>query len=143
MGAKGRNNLKLISLVIVLLLYIVWSQLTLYHYRIQLEQENQRVYNIADNFEFSKQLIRETNGYLDFAFLSRNERNIHITEIKRREALQFLEHGDKLYAMFYDDPAKRRREKLNNYFSDLVLNNYFSVVTDSNGKIKEMFWDKP
>ena len=36
-----------------------------------------------------------------------------------------------------------RKKKLKVYFNDLVLNNYFSVLVNEEGKIKHMFWDKP
>jgi hypothetical protein len=51
--------------------------------------------------------------------------------------------NDTLYVMSHNKINEQRKKELNKYFSELVLGNYFYIVIDENGKIKEMFWGKP
>ncbi len=127
---------------IIAMMYFSWSQVALYKYREALEIEKSRVYNIADHLELWKEISITYNGYLDVEKLSQDPRNIEITKINRKNGT-FIPDSENLYVMYYDKLNNQRKKELKRFFSDLVLNNYFYVITDHNGKIKEIFWDKP
>jgi len=132
-----------IGLILLLVMYVIWSLVTIFNYRNQVIEAKHRIYNIADNFELFKQLHLESNGVLNRQALEADPRQIEITEVTRKEAISELKPGQRLYTMFYNEPSDLRKKQLNRYFSSLVLNNYFFIVTQSDGKIIEMFWDKP
>ena len=138
--ASKRNML---SLLFIAVIYLAWSQIALYQYREALETEKTRVYNIADHLELWKKISTEYDGYFDLEKLGKDQRNIKITQIKRKNETSFIDEDKILYVMFYNEIDEQRKNELNRFFSDLVLGNYFYVTTDKNGKIKEMFWDKP
>lgn len=121
--------------------YIIWSQLEFSRKDKIIDTQQKRLYNIADNFELWKKMITEHDGKIDIELLAKDSRNIQITKIEREE-LSDNENSD-LYIMFYDAPNKVRKDKLDKYFSDLVLGNYFYIITNKDKQIKEMFWDKP
>lgn len=121
--------------------YIAWSQIELAKKSSIIKTQQTRLYNIADNFELWKKIITEHNGKLNIELLAQDSRNIEIVKIEREELN--LDSNNHLYVMFYDAPNTARKEKLDRYFSDLVLGNYFSIVTNNDGQIKDMFWDKP
>ncbi len=121
--------------------YIIWSQLEFSRKDKIIDTQQKRLYNIADNFELWKKMITEHDGKIDIELLAKDSRNIQITKIEREE-LSDNENSD-LYIMFYDAPNKVRKDKLDKYFSDLVLGNYFYIITSKDKQIKEMFWDKP
>ena len=138
-------NKNVFSFIITIFLgfYSLWSIFVINSYRQQLQLEKQRVYNIAENFEIYKELQKTTNGKLELSLLANDTRNIKITEVTNKEALTELKPGQKLYSMFYDDRNVTRKQHLDKYFSKLVLNNYFYIITSADGKVIEMFWDKP
>lgn len=121
--------------------YIAWLQIELAKKSSIIKTQQTRLYNIADNFELWKKIITEHNGKLNIELLAQDSRNIEIVKIEREELN--LDSNNHLYVMFYDAPNTARKEKLDRYFSDLVLGNYFSIVTNNDGQIKDMFWDKP
>ena len=138
--SKGRATLVLLSVIAII--YLLWSQIALYKYRVALEEEKARVYNIADHLELWKEISIKYDGHFDVDKLGKSQRNIEITKINRRDGLS-IPDDEMLYVMYYDKLNDRRKNELNRFFSDLVLNNYFYVITDDDGKIKDMFWDKP
>jgi len=140
--ASKRSMLTLLLLFIAVI-YLAWSQIALYQYREALETEKTRVYSIADHLELWKKISTEYDGYFDLEKLSKDRRNIKITQIKRKDETSSIGDDEILYVMFHNKIDEQRKNELNRFFSDLVLGNYFYVTTDKNGKIKEMFWDKP
>ncbi len=130
-------------LLFIAVIYLAWSQITLYQYREALETEKTRVYSIADHLEIWKKISTEYDGYFDLDKLGKDRRNIKITQIKRKNEISSIGEDEILYVMFHNKIDEQRKSELNRFFSDLVLGNYFYVTTDKNGKIKEMFWDKP
>ncbi len=140
--ARKLNMLSLLLLFIAVI-YLAWLQITLYQYREALEIEKTRVYSIADHLELWKKISTEYDGHFDLEELGKDRRNIKIIQIKKRDELSSINEGEILYVMFHDEIDEQRKNELNRFFSNLVLGNYFYVTTDKNGKIKEMFWDKP
>ncbi len=140
--ASKRNMLSLLLLFIAVI-YLVWSQIALYQYREALETEKTRVYSIADHLELWKKISTEYDGYFNLEKLGEDRRNIKITQIKRKDETSSIGDDEIIYVMFHNKIDEQRKNELNRFFSDLVLGNYFYVITDKNGKIKEMFWDKP
>jgi hypothetical protein len=138
--SKGRAVSVLLSIIAII--YLSWSQIALYKYREALDIEKERVYSIADHLELWKEISIKHNGYFDVEKLSKDQRNIEITKINRRDGI-FIPDDEILYVMYYDKLNNRRKSELKRFFSELVLSNYFYVITDNNGKIKEMSWDKP
>lgn len=136
-----KNNIILSLLTFLVVIYIIWSQAIIYNYRESLKIEKNRVYNIADHLEFWKETILESNGYLSTEKMVKDKRNIELFEITRKDG-SVIADDEMLYIMFYDKVDKKRKNELDRYFSDLVLRNYFYIITDKNKKIKEMFWDK-
>ena len=121
--------------------YVGWSQLALYQSRRRLGIERQRVYNIADQLELWKELSAGNAGTLDQ--LRSNERGFDLTQVTRSEAWTPPAEGDTLYVTSRGPLSSERKQELDRYFSELVLGNYFSVIVDSKGRIKNMAWDKP
>jgi hypothetical protein len=115
----------------------------IHQYRKELAIEKERVYSIADQLELWKSISIDYGGDLDIEGLSEDPRNISLQIINRKEGLLLDDKKDLFYVMFHDKISEQRKSELNKYFSDVVLGNYFYIVTDENGKIKEMFWDKP
>ncbi|MCB2262470.1 MAG: hypothetical protein LGR52_05950 [Candidatus Thiosymbion ectosymbiont of Robbea hypermnestra] len=137
--SKGRIISVLVSILAVL--YVAGSLIALYTCRQALEREKERIYSIADHLELWKKITVEHNGYLDPEKLANDPRNIKITRI---EKLFLTDDEDKSYVMYHGNLDEQRRKALKRkYFSDLVLDSYFHVVTDKHGKIKEMGWGKP
>ena len=120
--------------------YVVWSQLALYRANAALAIERQRVYQIADHIELWKQVAIRDRGRLDREALGRDARHMELTETSGAGRLA---PGDRTYTLIYDRPDSARQSQLQRYFSDLVLSNYFYVVTDAQGQIKDLSWDKP
>lgn len=139
----SKKGLVLVLFFIMAIIYLVWSLITIYNCREALEKEKARVYSIADHLEFWKEISIEHDGYLNLEKLGKNQRNIKITQIKRKDGIFLTDEEDMFYIMFYSELDEQRKKELNRFFSDIVLGNYFYVITDKNGKIKEMFWDKP
>lgn len=137
-----KNRAVAVLLSIVAIIYLAWSQFTLYEYRKALETEKARVYSIADHLELWKKISIEHNGYLNMQELEKDRRDIEFFQVTRKEGLPPMVDGDKFYSMFYNEPDKQRKKELENFFSDLVLRSYFYIIIDKNKKIKEMFWDK-
>lgn len=132
----------LVALVIISVAFAVWSQIELQQKQLIIENQQQRLYNIADHFELWKDIVKNQDGKIDLETLVQDERNIKISKIDRKE-LQEIYDDVELYVMHYDAPDEGRKQKLKKYFSDLVLGNYFYITTDKDGVILEMFWDKP
>lgn len=139
----SRMKLLLSIVIVVMAAYIGWSQYALSSYRSKLETEQKRVYNIADNFQLVRKMMTGMDGKLDPEKLNQYRRGMKISEITRPEALSILKPGEKLYTMTYPKPDNKDKKRLDRYFSDLVLYNYYYIKTDSHGKIIELFWDKP
>jgi len=72
-------------LLFIAVIYLAWSQITLYQYREALETEKTRVYSIADHLEIWKKISTEYDGYFDLDKLGKDRRNIKITQIKRKK----------------------------------------------------------
>ncbi len=140
--SRKRSMLSLLLLFIAAI-YLAWSQIVFYQNREALEKEKTRVYSIADNLELWKKISIEYDGYFDLEKLSKDRRNIKITKIKKKDGISSIGDDEILYVMFHNEIDGQRKKELNRFFSDLVLGNYFYVTTSKNGKIKEMFWDKP
>jgi len=138
-----KDNAVSVLLSVIVITYLVWSQIKLYEYREALEVEKTRVYSIADHLELWKEISIKHDGYLDLEKLGKDQRNIKITKIERRDRASLANDESMFYVMFYDELGKQRKSELDRFFSDLVLGNYFYVITDKSGKVKEMFWDKP
>ncbi|WP_133512147.1 hypothetical protein [Candidatus Thiosymbion oneisti] len=139
---KGRIISVLVSTLAVL--YVAGSLIVVYSCRQALEREKERVYSIADHLELWKEIMVKYNGYLDMGMIRNHPRDIYINQVEREEELLLIDPGDRFYIMFPSKLDEERKKALKRrYFSDLVLDNYFSIVTDKNGKIKEMGWDKP
>ena len=131
-------------LAAVAVVYVVWSQVALHGAKEDLENERRRVYNIADYAELWKEVTLRDGGRLDREALGKDPRHIRIADTPAEGAASgVLAPGDRLYTLTYDPPDPARRSRLDRYFSDLVLSNYFYVVTSERGQLKDMFWDKP
>ena len=139
----SRNNVVIIFFFVLSIFYFIGSQFALYDHRSSLKNAEKRVYNIADNLEFWKLMSIRQGIQFDIDSLENDARNIKITPIKSNDGLPLKDEDNKFYILSYSGADKKRKKELGRYFSDLVLQNYFYVVTDKNGKIKEMFWDKP
>ena len=140
---SSKRSMLTLLLLFIAVIYLAWSQIALYQYREALETEKTRVYSIADHLELWKKISTEYDGYFDLEKLAKDQRNIKITRIKRKNETSSIGDDEILYVMFHNKIDEKRKNELNRFFSDLVLGNYFYVTTDKNGKIKEMFWDKP
>jgi len=139
-----RHRVIQISLAAVAVAYVVWSQVALHGAKATLEEERRRVYNIADYAELWKEVSLRDGGRLDPEALGKDPRNIRIADTPPEGvASGLLAPGDRLYTLTYGRPDPARRSRLDRYFSDLVLSNYFYVITNERGQIKDMFWDKP
>ena len=113
-------------------------------FKIEFIGKKARVYSIADHLDFWKEITVKHNGYLDVESLSKNSRNIDITIIKRKAGEFSVGEDEVFYTMFHSELNEQRKKELDRvFFSDLVLGNYFYIITDKNGKIKAMSWDKP
>ncbi|CCN35724.1 hypothetical protein VIBNISO65_440055 [Vibrio nigripulchritudo SO65] len=119
------------------LAYLLWSLFYINHLSKQVETEKSRVMSVARNLELWKQITIKNDGHLDQNTLMQENQDIHIELVENA----YVEEGHKFYMMYYSEPAKEQDFK--RYFSELVLDDYFYIVTDSDGKIKEFFWDKP
>ncbi len=138
-----KKNAMSVLFFAIIIIYLVWSQIELYKYQEALEVEKARVYSIADHLELWKEISIKYDGYLDLEKLGKDQRDIKITQINRRDGASLDNDEGMFYVMFHNELDKQRKSELDRFFSDLVLGNYFYVITDKNGKIKEMFWDKP
>lgn len=133
-------------LAAVAVAYVAWSQIALHGAKAALESERRRVYSIADYAELWKEVALRDGGRLDPAALAKDPRHVRITETPSSDATARglpLASGDRLHTLTYDPPDPARRSRLDRYFSELVLHNYFYVVTNERSQIKDMFWDKP
>ncbi len=139
----SRNNVVIIFFFVLFIFYFIWSQFALYEHRASLKNAEKKIYNIADNLEFWKLMSIRQGIQFDVDYLGNDVRNIKITPIKNNDGLPLKNEDNQFYILSYSGADKKRKKELERYFSDLVLQNYFYVVTDRNGKIKEMFWDKP
>jgi hypothetical protein len=129
-----------LALAALLLGYVLWSQFALHRATAALEIERRRVYHIADQLELWKLVAIRDHGRLDREALGRDARHIELTDAP---GAAHLAAGDRAHTLIYDAPDAARRSQLDRYFSDRVLANYFYVVTDAQGQIKDMSWDKP
>jgi hypothetical protein len=140
---KSKTGVALWLISFFSVVYLVWSLIVIHKYRENLETEKERVYSIADQLELWKRISIEYEGLLGIESLSEDTRNISVKKINRIEGVLLSDKKDVFYVVFHDKLNKQRKKELNKYFSEVVLGNYFYVVTSENGKIKEMFWDKP
>ncbi len=65
--------MKTTFLVVVMILYVVWSQLTIHQYKQQIENERQRAFNIADLLEIWKEIIASHDIRFDVDFFKTTE----------------------------------------------------------------------
>ena len=130
-------------LIILSIGYFFWSQFSLYNLRKSLKESTERIYNIADHLELWKEISTKHGGFINFDKLNKDPRNITITKVTREEGFISENENDILYILTHDKIDSKRKKYLSRYFSELVLGNYFSIITDKSGKIKEMDWDKP
>jgi hypothetical protein len=140
---KTNTGIALWIVSIISSIYFVWSLFTFQKYQNDLEIEKERVYSIADQLELWKKISIEYDGRLYLEKLSNDPRNISVKKIDRKEGVQLSDKNDTYYVMFHDKLDDQRKLELKKYFSELVLGNYFYIITNKNGEIKEMFWDKP
>jgi hypothetical protein len=141
MRMNARVILRLVIAAVVIA-YVVWSQFTLHLSRVAFANERKRGLNIADQLELWKELASQNDGRVDLNALEKSARHVQLTPYPTTEGLP-LAPGDRVFTMIHDEPDQARQRKLERYLSDLVLHNYFYVVVDARGQIKEMFWDKP
>ncbi|MDP2570974.1 hypothetical protein Q8W40_02180 [Vibrio penaeicida] len=92
---------------------------------------------MARHLELWKEITVNNSGYLNQAALLQENLDIQITPVENAD----IEDGQRFYAMYYSEAAKE--QDFRQYFSELVLGNYFYILTDADGKIREFFWDKP
>ncbi|BCL69032.1 hypothetical protein TUMSATVNIG1_09720 [Vibrio nigripulchritudo] len=133
---SGKSRLRYL-IGVCCLAYLLWSLFYINHLSKQVETEKSRVMSVARNLELWKQITIKNDGHLDQNTLMQENQDIHIELV----ANAYVEEGHKFYMMYYSEPLKEQDFK--RYFSELVLDDYFYIVTDSDGKVKELFWDKP
>lgn len=119
------------------LVYLFWSLLYIDQLSKQLTTEKTRVVSMARHLELWKEITGNNSGYLNQAVLLQENQDIQITLVENAD----IEDGQRFYAMYYSEAAKE--QDFRQYFSELVLGNYFYILTDADGKIREFFWDKP
>ncbi|MBD1558022.1 hypothetical protein HC752_13865 [Vibrio sp. S9_S30] len=136
MIANRKHGLLYLSGIIILA-YFFWSLLTINQLTKQVTTEKARVANVARSLELWKQITISSDGYLNQSVLLKENQDIQITPVEDTD----IEDGQRFYVMYYSETAKE--QDFRQYFSDLVLGNYFYILTDSDGKIREFFWDKP
>lgn len=135
------KRIVLFFLVAIFIAYIVWSQVYINQLSKHISIEKERVINIARNLELWKDITINYDGYFDQEKLLQKNKEIKVTKIDRDESELGIKEGEKLYAVYYSSPGNENMFR--RYFSELVLGNYFYLVTGSDGKIRELFWDKP
>jgi hypothetical protein len=131
----------LFLLIAIFIAYIVWSQVYINQLSKRISTEKERVINIARTLELWKGITINYGGYFDEEKLLQENNEIKVTKIDRNESELGIKEGEKLYAVYYSSPGNENMFR--RYFSELVLGNYLYLVTDSDGKIRELFWDKP
>tara|TARA_Y100001968_G_scaffold251008_1_gene236153 strand:- start:779 stop:1201 length:423 start_codon:yes stop_codon:yes gene_type:complete len=131
----------LFFLVAIFIAYIVCSQVYINQLSNKIEKERERVINIARTLELWKDITINLKGHFDLEKLHLVNSDLNVTKIERDTAELGINEGEKLYAVYYSRPVNENMYR--RYFSELVLGNYFYLVTDSDGKIQELFWDKP
>ncbi|SHO55569.1 hypothetical protein [Vibrio quintilis] len=141
MKFERKKHIALLSLAAVFFIgYVIWSQLYINHMSNILSSERVRVLNIARSLELWKNITINDSGYFYPDKLFKNE-EIELKEINRSKSETGINKGEKMYILYYKKDIDET--KFQRYFSDLVLDNYFYLITDADGKIKELFWDKP
>lgn len=122
--------------------YVAYSQFLFSESRVSLDEAKTRVENISYQLEFWKTLSIKAGVVFDLGQLISDYPDIVVTKIDESDALDgVIENGGQLYVLTYDSP--KGKPVLDRYFSELVLSNYFYVVTNSQGEVQSMFWDKP
>lgn len=129
----------LLPLFVLFIAYVAWSQFQIFQLSKKLSVEEQRVFNIARNLELWKTITVKDKGYFDVKRLSSEEQGFNIKQIDRDNS--GIGKNEKLFIIYYTSPPNKN--ELKRYTSDLILNDYLSVVTDTDLKIKSMTWDKP
>jgi hypothetical protein len=136
-----KKRIVLSSIGAIFIVYVIWSQVYINQLSKDILVEKKRAINIAKNLELWKDITINYNGYFDQKKLLQKNKEIKVTKIDRKESELGIKEGEKLYILYYSSPVKENM--LQRYFSELVLGNYFYLVTDSDGKIRDFFWDKP
>jgi hypothetical protein len=131
----------LFFLVAIFIAYVVWSQIYINQLSRHISTEKERVISIARNLELWKDITINYGGYFDQEKMLQENKEIKVTKIDRDESELGIKESEKLYIVYYSNPGNENMFR--RYFSELVLGNYFYLVTDSDGKIRELFWDKP
>lgn len=137
-----KKHVVLFSLGAIFIAYAVWSQVYIKQLSNDISVEKERVINIARVLELWKDITVNYDGYLDQEKLLQ-ENKIEVEEINRNASELGIKEGEKMYIMLYHPSSADENKLRRRYFSELVLGNYFSLITDSDGKIRELSWDKP
>ena len=131
----------LFFLVAIFIVYIFCTQVYINQLTNHIEKERERVINIARTLELWKEFTINWEGSFDQEKLHLVNADINVTKVERDTAELGIKEGEKMYALYYSSPVNE--DMYRRYFSELVLGNYFYLVTDSDGKIQDLFWSKP
>ncbi len=131
----------LFFLVAIFVVYIVCSLVYINQLSNHIENERERVVNIARTLELWKEITINWEGIFDQEKMHLVNADINVTKVERDTAELGIKESEKMYVLYYSSPVNE--DMYRRYFSELVLGNYYYLITDSDGKIQELFWDKP
>ncbi len=128
---------KQIVLFFIFIAYVTWSQVYINHLSNSIPIEKERALNIARHLELWKNITVNYDRYLE-PLLQENKK-IRIVKIERDKSELGIKKNENMYSMYHLDSVDENA--LQKYVSDSVLDGYFYIITDSDGKIQDLFWD--
>jgi hypothetical protein len=112
------------------------------HYRHEAQAERERAYHIADGMDHLLSLLGVSEEKLTVDNLRRRSDIIAVNPFPKHSQY-FLRDGQRAYTVVFKDLEPMQGTRLNRYFSDIVLGNYYYIVISKNGRPVNFFWDKP
>ncbi len=137
----GKKRVILFFLRTIAIVYIIFSLLYINQLSNDVSVEKKRVINIARHLKLWKSISINHNGYFDQESVLQENKGIMVAEIEHDKFKFDIKKDEKLYVMYYSNPASEN--KFQQYFSELVVLDFYYIITDFDGRIIEFSWDKP
>lgn len=140
---NARVNIFIAGLSLFWFLYVIWSQVELRENRKALLEANARVYQVANYFEFLKEVYVSNDGVLNSEFIQKKNFDVVVTKAMARPSLSEQYKGELLYTVNYTPFVGEKKPEFKKYRSKEALGSEFYLLADDVGQIKELLWEKP